>query len=397
MLKISVIVPVFNTEKYVHECLDSLINQTYKNIEIVVIDDGSTDESGNICEKYAKKDERVILKHIRNQGVNHARKIGLGLASGDYIAYVDSDDWLDLDTFQKLISHMEDNLPDIVAFGHTKEYPKAADKRPENIEDGFYTIKEMEERIDQLLVDEEYFYIQTISAMIGGKLVKRSLIIKNQGFINDRFRIGEDVALFNRYYSQSKEIMVINLCSDHYRVRDNSAIQTVNSADYTGFLEFVKCLVDGIGDRKSTKIPSKILCDIFYQIMFCFPEKVLNKSVAELNMFKGVKKGSKVIIYGKGIFSKGLAKYISETGFVKLLGIVDSLDKDQIFQLGDYDYILIAITNGKLVQRIYKELLKMGVLKEKIVYIRNCDLEIEKLPDEVIEIIKNRNVLSNQK
>lgn len=96
MNKISVIVPIYNVEKYLPTCLNSIINQTYKNLEILLINDGSSDNSGEICENYAKMDNRIHVFHKRNEGVSSARNLGIDLSVGDFISFVDPDDFLDL-------------------------------------------------------------------------------------------------------------------------------------------------------------------------------------------------------------------------------------------------------------------------------------------------------------
>ena len=93
---LSVIIPVYKVEKYLRQCVDSVINQTYKNLEIILVDDGSPDNCGKICDEYAQKDRRIKVIHQENQGVSAARNLGTKLAQGEYITYVDSDDWLDV-------------------------------------------------------------------------------------------------------------------------------------------------------------------------------------------------------------------------------------------------------------------------------------------------------------
>lgn len=99
---ISVIVPMYNVELYLRKCLDSIVNQTYKNIEILIIDDGSTDNSGMICDEYAQKDDRIKVFHTENQGLSSARNLGLDEATGDWVGFVDSDDWIDDDMYDVL-------------------------------------------------------------------------------------------------------------------------------------------------------------------------------------------------------------------------------------------------------------------------------------------------------
>lgn len=116
MNKISVIVPIYNVEKYLPTCLNSIINQTYKNLEILLINDGSSDNSGEICENYAKMDNRIHVFHKRNEGVSSARNLGIDLSVGDFISFVDPDDFLDLNLYEIVISNMEKYNADIICF-----------------------------------------------------------------------------------------------------------------------------------------------------------------------------------------------------------------------------------------------------------------------------------------
>ncbi len=114
--KLSIIVPVYNVDQYIRRCLDSLVNQTYKNLEIILVDDGSPDNSGKICDEYASQDNRVKVIHKQNGGVSSARNAELTVATGDYICFVDPDDWVVLDAYEKLLEHFEQNV-DAVFFG----------------------------------------------------------------------------------------------------------------------------------------------------------------------------------------------------------------------------------------------------------------------------------------
>lgn len=117
MAKVSIIVPVYNVEKYLRKCLDSLINQTLKEIEIICVNDGSKDNSPKILEEYAKKDNRIIVINQENAGLSVARNSGIDIAKGEYIGFVDSDDWVDLDFFEKLYYSATSNDTDIAVGG----------------------------------------------------------------------------------------------------------------------------------------------------------------------------------------------------------------------------------------------------------------------------------------
>ena len=119
---ISVIIPIYNVEKYLKKCIESIINQTYKNLEIILVDDGSTDNSPTICDEYKKKDKRIKVIHKKNGGLSDARNKGIDIATGDFISFVDSDDYIDLNMYEKLVNEFNSDV-DIVVFGRYVEFP----------------------------------------------------------------------------------------------------------------------------------------------------------------------------------------------------------------------------------------------------------------------------------
>ena len=127
--KVSIIVPVYNAGKYLSRCIESLINQDYKNIEIILIDDGSTDESGKICDEYKAKTNRITVVHQHNAGLPAARNVGLQLAEGEYVLFVDSDDWIDLHYVFICMKEFEDNGVDCVMTPYIREFEDTSQKR----------------------------------------------------------------------------------------------------------------------------------------------------------------------------------------------------------------------------------------------------------------------------
>lgn len=112
---ISVIIPIYNVEQYLEQCLDSVVNQTYRNLEIILVDDGSPDKCGAICDAYKAKDERIIVIHQENQGLSAARNAGLDICKGEYIAFVDSVDWVEADYIDAMLEYVGNHT--IVACG----------------------------------------------------------------------------------------------------------------------------------------------------------------------------------------------------------------------------------------------------------------------------------------
>lgn len=125
IITISIIVPIYNVEKYVRQCIESIINQTYKNLQIILVDDGSTDTSGLICDEYASIDDRIEVIHKKNGGLVTARKIGLQKAKGEYIGFVDGDDYIDDNMYESLLGYILKKDVDMVHTGYwyEKEIP----------------------------------------------------------------------------------------------------------------------------------------------------------------------------------------------------------------------------------------------------------------------------------
>lgn len=142
MAKVSVIVPVYNVEKYLKRCLDSLINQTLSDIDIICINDGSKDSSLQILEQYAQKDSRIVIYNQENSGLSVARNTGLEHASGEYIGFVDSDDWVDLDFYENLYNSAKNNNADIAVADFIREHPNKKPKRLKLKEEKIYTTPE---------------------------------------------------------------------------------------------------------------------------------------------------------------------------------------------------------------------------------------------------------------
>ena len=163
---ISVILPVYNVKEYLRRCLDSLINQTYRNIEICLIDDGSSDGSELICEEYAKRDNRVSVFHQRNSGPSIARNKGLELAKGEYLFFMDSDDYLSLDAFDILLNELKAKDADISCAAARIIYDDGTEKK---------YLEEKEYILDNKQALEHCMFHNTIGTVVWAKLYKRTM------------------------------------------------------------------------------------------------------------------------------------------------------------------------------------------------------------------------------
>ena len=203
---ISVIIPVYNVEKYLKRCLDSLINQTLKDIEIICIDDCSTDNSLAILKEYADKDKRIKLIHLEaNRGVAVARNEGLQIAKGEYIGFVDSDDFVDLDFYEKLYKKAKETDADVV-HGRIKMYNYQGDCTIDNIND---LIRQKHSK----LIFAYYFCIAIYS----------SKLINDNNIRFDKYPLAEDVLFVNEAILKSKKLELVDDTFYHYIKRENSS------------------------------------------------------------------------------------------------------------------------------------------------------------------------------
>ena len=221
-LKYSVIVPIYKVIDYIDECVQSIINQTYDNIEIILVDDGSPDKCGEKCDHYAKNDTRIKVVHKQNGGLVSARKSGAAVATGDYICCVDGDDYISLTYIEEMNKIIEKTSPDIVCCNYAIVDNGEIIKTKGKIPLGLYDRKRMEMQIFPLLIQSEdgNYFPPTVWA----KAIKKEIYIPSQMKVVDEISIGEDGACTIPcfYHSNSVYIMEQNL----YFYRYNRASMT---------------------------------------------------------------------------------------------------------------------------------------------------------------------------
>lgn len=213
---VSVIVPVYNAEKYINNTIESILDQTYKNIELLIIDDGSTDSSAKICDEWGKKDNRVKCIHRKNKGVSAARNYGLEIAEGDYIVFCDSDDWLDEEYIHELVMNVQKSKVVISSFQQMTE---------KGINTRNYNFKKDNERFNKNKFFEDCIngYIYTFT--VWGKIFARD-IIGDTRFVSLPY--SEDAIFVRTVLTKCESVKFIDSEGYHYRINQNSV--TVDSS-----------------------------------------------------------------------------------------------------------------------------------------------------------------------
>lgn len=211
---ISIIVPVYNVKDYLKKCLDSICGQTYKNLEIIVVDDGSTDGSGEICDSYAQSDTRIKVFHQPNAGQSVARNKGLSVAQGEYLGFVDSDDWIEQDMYESLYRLLEENEADIAISSHWIEKSGRAIVKYQS---NSLTVFSRDEAIRALVEDKR------VRNYVWDKLYKRLLF---EDILFPPNRIFEDIAISYKIFYRTKKVVMQETPKYHYVVRSGSAMQS---------------------------------------------------------------------------------------------------------------------------------------------------------------------------
>jgi len=375
--KISIVIPIYNTEQYLDKCVDSVLNQTYKNLEVILVDDGSTDDSGKICDYYAAKDQRVVIIHQRNQGNNVARKNGVKIANGDYVGFVDSDDWIEPDMYQCMVDNIKKNNADIVSVGFYLENSNKTEIYNDEIDSNLYKIgKDTNKFIESVLLGNTKSRLYSIQWNLVTKLFKRNVISVSQEKVNGVF-YGEDMAVTFESYYLADSISVINKPYYHYRQCNHSITHKKDVMLLSKLNEmyaymkklFVSknagCLIQQELDRYFIRTIDDVMPKVtgseeIYNIKYLLPYK---------------DKGKKIVLYGAGRIGKDFYKqvinadmtcYWTDSNWEKIdnsciISVEEALKKE-------FDKIVIAIKNEKIVQNVCNELKNKGVPESKIIW-----------------------------
>ncbi len=177
---LSVVIPVFNVEGYLDRCIKSVKRQNYPNMEIILVDDGSIDSSGMMCDAYAERDDRIKVIHKENGGLVSARKAGLRETAGEYITYVDSDGWIEKDMYCEMLVIMRDLDVDIVTSGFIRDYGTYCVVQGERISPGLYEKGNLEEQFLNHMIEKEVFFQPNITFAVVNKIYKKELLMQCQ-------------------------------------------------------------------------------------------------------------------------------------------------------------------------------------------------------------------------
>lgn len=379
---LSIMVPVYNVAEYLDQCIQSILNQSYSNIELILINDGSTDGCDDICQYYSELDHRVIyIKKNKNEGLVEARKLGVKIARGKYIGFVDSDDYVMPNMFTSLIEKAIQHDVDIVISGHKEILNETIIDTMQNVfMDGLYEKEDIIRTIYSDLLYTGVFGEPGIFSYYWNKIFKTELVANNIHNIDKNISMGEDAACVYPCIIDAQRIYILNETNYRYRQRIGSMIK-IGKFDKETMNKY-KLLYDHI-KNKLHKAPEQKRDILIYQLRYFIVSLILVRLVGtdKLFGFPNIPEGSRVSLVGAGTFGQNLYKKIAEIGEYTISAWYDEyadeyqkigLDVQSIDRIvNDTDIVIIGYINSNNAKKVKLQLINdFGIPENKIYTLR---------------------------
>lgn len=388
---ISVIVPIYNVKEYISQCSRSICSQTYQKLEIIFVDDGSTDGSYEVCKQIAEEDTRIVLIHKENGGLVSARKAGLAHASGEYVTFVDGDDWIDENTYEQIIEKSCSYNPDVIAYGCVEEYGFYRIEKTNAAEAGFYYGEKLKQLKEHIIMGENFFEWAVLPHLCD-KLIRKSLLFECIGNIPDHISFAEDAVCSFPCMLKAQSVLMLDLVPYHYRQRTGSIVRSHAEMSEECFRDIYYILLRAFSETRTRKIQ---LNDYMF-FLFCLKGYSKINLKTSLFPFWRVKPGERLLVYGAGVFGTVVKRYIETSDVFQLSGWTDKRADSYILQgiklnpyesviTLQYDRLVISILNEKIGRDVRQELIGMGIAEEKIDFVSREVIERACLPHWLIE------------
>ena len=390
---ISVIVPIYSIDQYIGICIESLLNQTYKNLEIILVDDGSPDRCPEICDLYASKDKRIKVIHKENGGLVSARKSGLAIYRGQYIGYVDGDDWVDPDFYESVYNAITESQSDVVCAGFSRDLFTKSVHFKNHYRLGIYEGKELVE-LQNNMISYGDFYRPGITTYVWNKLFKKEILYHHQMSVDEKISIGEDAAVVYPVLMECNRVCLTDCVSYHYRQREDSMLKKNASFEkevikLKYLSRYMETFTQIYGRRFQKQVRDYILGICIMRSGGKLPDD-------SFSTFDERYYDSNIVIYSAGTFGQQLMNRLKESQNCKVVGWIDEdyweyrrccLNVDPVEDIlkRDFDYILIATIDCRVAESIRDKLISYGVLEQKILTVDCCKSDRDDLLKKYLE------------
>ena len=391
---VTIIIPIYGVEIYLKQCIESVLNQTYSNLQIILVNDGSKDNCAEICNHYSKLDARIIIVHKENEGLVNARKSGLSFAQGEFVTFVDGDDWVGENFIYNLVQPAIKYNTDFTIAGYLREFYGKEDKIIPKLATGYYSKENLVKNIFPNALYNGIFFQHGISTYVWNKLFKLAKIKYYLSIIDKNIVMGEDAALTYPYLFNCDNIYITDATDYFYRQRPNSIVKSVPNLK----LEYSQLSL--LFKHLKKHILKFIHIDIEKQLKLYFYAQILIRSGGVINddiktiPFLNIDTAKDIVIYSSGSFGQHL---ISSIRKLNHYNIVSWLDEDhiesKIFGLEvnsidhilniSFDLVVIASIDENYTNNAVNKLINLGISKNKI----SCfDLNVNEIEKAIIEI-----------
>jgi glycosyltransferase involved in cell wall biosynthesis len=377
---LSVIIPIYNMEKYLRKCLESVLHQSFLDMEIICVDDGSVDRSLQIIEEYGKEDSRIKIIHKENGGLVSARKAGLGAVMGEYIGFVDGDDWIEPDMYNCMYQEITKQAVDVVMCGRYEDTEEFSKQVFHGLLEGRYDKRALLEKVyPQLIIKESFFELGVLPSLCD-KLFKCELVKKFQMAVDDRIDMGEDAACVFPCLLNANSIYVMHECFYHYRQTTSSMVKQIKNREIERKqFQILYHTVNNSLERYSQNYDLRKQWKKYVLFLMLPRADGLYQGYEDLDYlfpFPNIKKGFRIVLYGAGVYGQRLYRYLEKTEFCDVVAWLDKnylefqkmglcVQSPSILLDLEYDAVLVANTYFESRKGLYKELIKKYP-KEKI-------------------------------
>ena len=364
----SVIVPIYNAEKYLDRCIKSIINQSYSNLEIILIDDGSADQSLDICKKYAKMDSRITLIHQENSGLVYSRKVGIKNSQGDYISFVDADDSIEKDMYSTIVENMKEDQPDIIAFGLKEIYENNKEIIKKNkFSEGYYDHTEIVKSVFPTMICTENFFEFGILPNLVSKVIKKELLDNRTIHVSDIVTVGEDADFSFQIISQAESLQIMDLAPyNYFKNRNSMMFKSIKP----GMIDALENNLENCFEMNGSL---ELLKDQLNRYITFVKALKTPDSIDVLNSFFSKIENGRCALYGAGGFGIAIKEIFHEKvsvwadreyEFFKTNGMDVVSPQEFCSQTGLYDLVFVAVLNSKICESIAKDLRNKGQNKK---------------------------------
>lgn len=400
IIKISVVVLIYNVEDYVKRCIESIIEQSYRNLEIILVDDGATDLCPEICDAYARKDQRIRVIHKSNGGVVSARKAGVAVATGDYVLYVDGDDWIEEERIEVLVRDgiLPTHADMILLSGCIMDFEEESIRRSFAVPTRLFENDEIENEVFPLLSGEGKAFGRLISWSLWAWAIRRELLLKNQMLVGNHVALSDDTLCVCLCLLDAKSVMMIQQDGYHYIQRASSIVNSAVAASDKNLLR-MKILYEAMKTQLELKYASERTYKNFNHLiinigMLYIYDLLLEQFPDYLFPFPKINSGARIVIYGAGRLGYNLVQNLDKT---KKCSVVLWVDQNQdrtavpgytispretIFTT-DYDYIAVALMYADVAEEVKRSLILDGIPEEKIATMDASVIAEDAIPDEI--------------